>query len=183
MDKEINTKKSETKQGYKKHPMPTALYKKILSELVNLYPKLFIEDKPLLLKLGIHKDIFEDYKLSVTRAELRKFLSFYVNNKQYQELHIKNATRYDLIGQEAGVVTQEQIDSLLKIKEEKKKYIALKKAKKEKAKKDKADKFNQEKYNKSSLTTAHKDSTKESDKFKSYHGNKPKLSLKEKSAS
>ena len=48
-------------------------------ELSKHYPKLFIKDKPLLLKIEIHRDIFTDYKLSVSKREVRKFLHRYVN--------------------------------------------------------------------------------------------------------
>ena len=141
MDKETNNNKTTTaKQGKKNY---FALYNKVFDELSKHYPKLLIKDKPLLLKVVIHRDIFKDCKLSVSKREVRKFLYCYVNSKTYQELHIENAVRYDLLGEESGVVTKENLDLMAKRKEERKKMISTEKLEKEKAKKDKADKFNQ----------------------------------------
>ena len=77
----------------------------------------------MLLKVGIHRDIFKKHKLSVSKREVRKFLPRYVNSKTYQELHIENAVRYDLLGEESGVVTKENLDLMFKRKEERKKVI------------------------------------------------------------
>ena len=116
MNKETNDKKTVTaKQGKKNY---FALYNKVFNELSKHYPKLFIKDKPLLLKVEIHRDIFKDYKLSVSKREVRKFLHRYVNSKTYQALHIENAARYDLLGEESGVVTKENLDLMAKRKEE-----------------------------------------------------------------
>ena len=86
----------------------------------------------MLLKVGIHRDIFKDYKLSVSKRDARKFLHRYVNNKTYQALHIENAVRYDLLGEESGIVTKEHIDLMAKRKEERKKRIGTRKVEKEK---------------------------------------------------
>ena len=118
MNKEINDKKTVTaKQGKKNY---FASYNKVLNELSNHYPKLFIKDSPLLLKVGIHRDIFKDYKLSVSRREVRKFLHCYVNSKTYQNLHIENVIVYDLLGEESSIVTKEHINLMAKRKEERK---------------------------------------------------------------
>jgi len=45
-------------------------------------------------------------------------------------LHIESAARYDLEGNEAGIVTKEDVESLAKTQEEIKTQIALKKSKK-----------------------------------------------------
>ena len=131
----------------------------------------------MLLKVEIHRDIFKDYKLSVSKREVRKFLHRYVNSKTYQALHIENAVRHDLMGEESGVVTKENLDLMVERKEERKKMISTEKVEIGEVKKDKADKFNQKKYNKSSLSQTVKESTKGKSKMESHHINKPKLGL------
>ena len=113
----------------------------VFDELSKHYPKLFIKDKPLPLKVGIHIDIFKDYQLSVSKRDVRKFLHRYVNSKTYQELHIENAVRYDLLGEESGVVTKENLDLMVKRKEERKKMISTEKVEIGEVKKDKSDKI------------------------------------------
>ena len=130
MNKETNDKKTvAVKQGKKNY---LALYNKVFNELSKYYPKLFIKNKPLLLKVEIHSDIFKEYKLSVSKREVRKFLHRYVNSTIYQALNIENAIRYDLLGKESGVVTKEHIDLMAKRKEERKKRIGTRKVEKEK---------------------------------------------------
>lgn len=118
MDKETNNNKTTTTKQGKKNYFP--LYNKVFNELSKHYPKLFIQDKPLPLKVGIHRDIFREYKLSVSKREVRKFLHRYINSKKYQERHIENAVRYNLLGEESGVVTKENLDLMFERKEEKK---------------------------------------------------------------
>ena len=45
-------------------------------------------------------------------------------------MHIESAARYDLEGNEAGIVTKEDVESLAKTQEEIKNQIALRKSKK-----------------------------------------------------
>ena len=119
MDKETNNKKIVTAQQDKKNYF--TLYNKVFNELLNHYPKLFIKDKLLLLKIRIYQDIFKDYKLLVSKRKARKFLYRYVNSKTYQELHIANAIKYDLLGEESCIITKEYINLIAKRKEARKK--------------------------------------------------------------
>ena len=75
-----------SKQGKKNY---FTLYNKVFNELSKYYPNLFIKDKPLLLKVVIHSDIFKEYKLSVSKIEVRKFLYLYVNSRVYQARMLK----------------------------------------------------------------------------------------------
>ena len=154
MYKETNSKRVTIVKQDKKNYF--TLYNKVLNELSKNYPKLFIKNQPILLKVGIHKDIFKDYKLSVSKVEIRKFLYRYVRSYQYQTLHIENGNRYNLLGEESGIVTKEHVDLPNRVEEER-----TKKINKEKVRKNEDNKFNQERYN----------------KLKSYHINKPKLGL------
>ena len=53
-------------------------------------------------------------------------------------LHIENATKYDLLGEESGVVTKENLDLMVKKKEERKKRIVQEKVEIGEVKKDKS---------------------------------------------
>ena len=48
------------------------------------------------------------------KAQCRKFLKLYTEQKKYVELHIENTPRYDLEGNKAGFVTKEDVESLAK---------------------------------------------------------------------
>jgi sRNA-binding protein len=86
-------------------------------------------------------------------------------------LHIESAARYDLEGNEAGIVTKEDVESLAKTQEEIKNQIALRKSKKLEQKKhykpNKGNKPNN-KDNKLELVDANAVNT---------NGDKPKLSI------
>ena len=115
-------------------------YNKVFDYLSKKYPKLFIKDEVFVLKKGVHQDIFHDTELEFSKTVIRKFLKLYTEQKKYIELHIENTSRYDLEGNEVGLITKEDVESLAKKQDEIKKQIALKKHKK----------LEQKKYNKTS---------------------------------
>ncbi len=94
------------------------------------YPKFFMRSKVFIFKKGIHRDIFNDEELKFSKTIIRKFLRLYAEQKEYVKLHIENTVRYDLEGNEAGIVTKEDVESLAKTQEEIKNQIALRKSKK-----------------------------------------------------
>ena len=127
-------------------------YDKVFDNLSRKYPKLFIKDKVFVLKKGVHQDIFNGSELEFSKTIIRKFIKLYTEQNKYAELHIENTPRYDLEGNESGLVTKEDIESLAKKKEEIKKQIALKKIKKlEKKKSNNADKKDKTKDNNEKL--------------------------------
>ncbi len=86
--------------------------------------------KVFIFKKGIHRDIFNNEELKFSKTIIRKFLRLYAEQKEYIKLHIENTARYDLEGNEAGIVTKEDVESLAKTQEEIKNQIALRKSKK-----------------------------------------------------
>lgn len=92
----------------KKYILAKEEYKQIFFELVDKYPQLFIRNKPLLLKIGIHQDIVADGKISINKTKLSKFFYVYCKKKEYGKLHVKGGVRYNLKGEESGFVTKEQ---------------------------------------------------------------------------
>ena len=102
---------------------------------------------------------------------IRKFLKLYTEQAKYIKLHIENTARYDLDGNEAGLVTKEDVVGLAKKKEEIKKQFALKKIKKAAKKKfDDANKENKPKNN------------SEKSEAENTNSKKPKLGLNRKFA-
>ena len=92
---------------------------------------------------------------------IRKFLKLYTEQAKYIKLHIENAARYDLDGNEAGLVTKEDVVGLAKKKEEIKKQFALKKIKKPAKKKfDDANKETESKNNNEKLEAENANSQK-----------------------
>jgi ProP effector len=59
------------------------------------------------LKIGIHCDLRARCP-GVTRTQLRRALDRYVNRANYWQTMVEGAARYDLDGQEAGVVTAKE---------------------------------------------------------------------------
>ncbi len=85
-------------------------YKKIFDILAEKYPKLFIVNSPLLLKLGIFDEIPADLKADLGKTKLRKFFRIYCTKEIYNKLHVLGADRYDLAGNRCGVVTKEHME-------------------------------------------------------------------------
>jgi len=105
-------------------------YNRVFNSLSVKYPKLFIKDVVFLFKKGLHQDIFNGGELEFSKTVIRKFLKLYTGQAKYIKLHRENTARYDLEGNEAGIVTKEDVVGLAKKKEEIKKQFALKKIKK-----------------------------------------------------
>ncbi len=171
------TEEAQKKKGSKVNIMPPDKYEEVLSELSTKYPKLFNKEEVKLLKVGIIKDILVDYNLTISKLQLRKFIRIYCSNNKYRELHKENAKRYDLKGNESGIVTKEHVEGLAKHREEiknkwelrKKKYKEWldKQKKKESSKKDSnaSDKDNNENQgirenNKGNISSVHSSKTK-----------------------
>ena len=131
-----NNKIKANKQ--KDNIISTQKYEEALNELSAKYPKLFNKEEVKLLKVGIRQDIIGAGGLIITKSQLSKFLKVYCTGREYKKLHLENAKRYDLEGNESGVVTKEHVEGLIKVREESKKKWQLKKQKKiELAKKQK----------------------------------------------
>ena len=153
------------------HLLSPENYNKVFDVLSQRYPKFFMRSKVFIFKKGIHRDIFNDEELKFSKTIIRKFLRLYAEQKEYVKLHIENTARYDLDGNEAGLVTKEDVVGLAKKKEEIKKQFALKKIKKAAKKKfDDANKENKPKNN------------SEKSEAENTNSKKPKLGLNRKFA-
>jgi len=122
----INNNKTKVKNK-KSNIISPEKYEETHNELSSKYPKLFNKQGIKLLKVGIRKEIIANGNLTISNSQLTKFLKVYCTSNKYKELHVENAKRYDLAGNELGVVTKEQVEGLVKLKEEAKKKRELKK--------------------------------------------------------
>ena len=152
MTEEVKKTAPEKKYKPRRHIMTEDAYNKVFEELSTKYPKLFIKDAPMLLKIGVFHDIVKDMQLEPTnnpvidiavmtsnhgssdgaklnKTLLRKFLQIYCSQQNYKKLHIEGAKRYDISGKEVDVVTAEQVESM------KQNLAAIEVKRKEKAKK------------------------------------------------
>ncbi|WPX97162.1 ProQ/FinO family protein [Candidatus Bandiella euplotis] len=84
-------------------------YEEVFSMLAEKYPKLFKKNSPLLLKVGVSQDILADMGDKIDKKRLRKFFQSYCTEKRYVDLHIAGTPRYDLNGEECGIVSEEHV--------------------------------------------------------------------------
>lgn len=101
--------------------------KPMRAELSRRYPKLFAPEgvkdrtkKPL--KIGIHQDLFKEFP-EVPPKVIRLALFDYIQGPKYLTACYDGATRYDLDGNEAGIVTRDHRLYLLKMEEDNKRRI------------------------------------------------------------
>ena len=175
------TEEAQKKKGSKVNIMPPDKYEEVLSELSTKYPKLFNKEEVKLLKVGIIKDILVDYNLTISKLQLRKFIRIYCSNNKYRELHKENAKRYDLNGNESGIVTKEHVEGLANHREEiKNKWELRKKKYKEWLDKQKKKESGKKDSNASDKDINENQGIRENNKgnISSVHSGKTKLSIK-----
>lgn len=141
---ELENKNANTITDVKKRKMIISKkYEEVDNELSNIYPRLFNKQGVNLLKVGIRKEIAAAGNLTITKSQLTTFLKVYCSSNSYRKLHVENAKRYDLDGNESGTVTKKHIEGLARLREEAKKKWELKKQKqKESAKRQESENNN-----------------------------------------
>ena len=98
-------------------PSFTSIYKRLHKK----FPEIINIDKPVLLAVGIRKEMSQETGVSSTI--LRRWIGWYCHKSNYYALHKQRAVRFNLDGSEAGTVTenpQENIDRKLEKKNAKK---------------------------------------------------------------
>jgi ProP effector len=85
---------------------------KILERLAQRWPRCFsvYERKRKPLKVGIDGDLSAELAGEFSDQELRLAIGAYTANREYQRRLVEGATRIDLNGEPAGVVTRAQVD-------------------------------------------------------------------------
>lgn len=85
------------------YPEWKAANKIILAEIQPRYPLVFNSDKPLPLKIGIHKDMFQVCP-EISKVKIKGFLRWWVRRNKYKAVKVlaeaNKMPRYDLWGNE-----------------------------------------------------------------------------------
>jgi hypothetical protein len=107
--------KSKTKTEIEPKAVPsfTSIYKRLHKQ----FPEVINMEKPVLLALGIRKEMSQKTGISITI--LKRWIAWYCYKSNYYSLHKLGAVRFNLDGSEAGRVTenhQENIDKKLEKK-------------------------------------------------------------------
>ena len=86
----------------------------IYDELHGKFPEIINIDKPVLLAVGIRKEMSKE--TGVSSVILKRWVAWYYRKSNYYTQHKQGATRFNLDGSEAGIVTekhQEKMDRRL----------------------------------------------------------------------
>ena len=115
IDRETSSKiSSSTKGDIRALPQPTTDFNVMYNELHSKFPEIINIDKPVLLAVGIRKEMSK--KTGVSSVILKRWIAWYCRKSNYYASHKQGATRFNLDGSEAGIVTekhQEKMDRRL----------------------------------------------------------------------
>lgn len=114
-DQETSSKiSSSTKEDIRTMPQPTPDFNAIYNELHSKFPEIINLDKPVLLAVGIRKEMSKE--TGVSNVILKRWIAWYCRKSNYYAQHKQGATRFNLCGSAAGIVTekhQEKMDRRL----------------------------------------------------------------------
>jgi len=91
----------------------------IYDELHAKFPEIINLDKPVLLAVGIRKEMSQE--TGVSNMVLKRWIAWYFRKSKYYKLHDQGAIRYNLKGEEAGIVTEKHCEKMAKHLEKMKK--------------------------------------------------------------
>lgn len=100
--KEIKPKKTPT-------PPPEKVvldFQEIYNKLHSKFPNVINMDNPVIFAIGIHKELAKEVEIS--RQSIGKLLSWYVRKSKYYNNYKEGMERYNLDGEQCGVVTEEE---------------------------------------------------------------------------
>ena len=83
------------------------------------FPEIINFDKPVLLAVGIRKEMSQE--TGVSNMVLKRWIAWYFRKSKYYKLHDQGAIRYNLKGEEAGIVTEKHCEKMAKSLEKMKK--------------------------------------------------------------
>jgi len=113
IDQETSSKiSSSTKEDIRALPQPTPDFNAIYNELHSKFPEIINLDKPVLLAVGIRKEMSQE--TGVSNMVLKRWIAWYFRKSKYYKLHDQGAIRYNLKGEEAGVVTEKHCEKMVK---------------------------------------------------------------------
>jgi|GEM_PF-3771681 len=92
-------------------PIPALSFNAIYKELHSKFPETINLDKPVLLAVGIRKQMSKE--TGISSVILKKWTSWYFRKSKYYTQHKEGAMRYNLDGTEAGAVTEKQQEKMI----------------------------------------------------------------------
>ncbi len=95
----------------KKIPTPPAKkvmlnFQEIYNKLHNKFPNVINMANPVIFAIGIHKTLAKEVEIS--KQFIGKWLSWYVRKSKYYNNYQEGMKRYNLAGEQCGVVTEEE---------------------------------------------------------------------------
>ena len=89
---------------------PKPDFQTIYDELHGKFPEVINMKKPVLLAVGIRKEMSKE--TGVSSVVLKKWIAWYCRKSKYYANHIEGAIRFNLDGTEAGIVTQKHQEKM-----------------------------------------------------------------------
>ena len=106
----ISSDNSVTKNDVTTPPKPIYNFNAIYKKLHKKFPEIINMDKPVLLAVGIRKEMSNE--MGVSSAILRKWIAWYCRKSNYYALHEQGAPRFNLDGSDAGTVTEKHQEKM-----------------------------------------------------------------------
>lgn len=94
---------------------PSPNFNTIYKELHAKFPEIINLDKPVLLAVGIRKQMSKE--TGIPGTILRRWIAKYFRKSNYYARHVEESLRYNLDGTEAGIVTEKQQEKMNKFLE------------------------------------------------------------------
>lgn len=86
--------------------LPLSNFEIIYNDLHSKFPEIINIEKPVLLAVGIRQEIA--YATGIPGVVLNRWIAWYFRKSKYHKIHKQGAKRYNLLGEEVGIVTEEQ---------------------------------------------------------------------------
>lgn len=91
---------------------PKTDFQTIYDELHDKFPEIININKPVLLAVGIRKEMSKE--TGVSNVVLKRWIAWYCRKSNYYANHIQGAIRFHLDGSEAGIVTEKYQEKMEK---------------------------------------------------------------------
>jgi len=103
---------SATKEDAIAPPQSTPDFNAIYNDLHNKFPEVINLNKPVLLAVGIRKEMSKE--TGISSVILKRWIAWYCRKSNYYALHKQGATRFNLDGSAAGIVTEKHHEKMNK---------------------------------------------------------------------
>lgn len=100
--KEIKPNKTSAPQLEK----VTLDFQEIYNKLHNKFPNIINMQNPVILAIGIHKELAKEVKIS--NQSIGKWISWYIRKSKYYINHKEGVARFNLNGEQCGTITEKE---------------------------------------------------------------------------